>query len=149
MQAINRKLSGLFLAITFVGMLHMAEQLKFGIEEFHMLRGQLGGWYALFPAELADHASVLLITIVFASVSFMLYALMRGGRAALCVVGLFGALGVAEAHHWIQAAMQGGYDSGVVMSVPYVALGAWILVETRRAFRALRRHAVAQPAPAG
>lgn len=139
MQAINRKLSGLFLAITFTGMLHMAEQLKFGIEEFHMLRGQLGGWYALFPAELADHASVLLITIVFATVSFMLYALMRGGRAALTVVGLFGALGAAEAHHWVQAAVQGGYDSGVVMSVPYAALGVWILVETRRAWRSLGR----------
>lgn len=133
---VSRKLASLFLAITAVGALHMGEQLATDIEEFYMLRQGLGGWWDLFPPSLADRASVLLITLVFLTVSFLLYALMRGGRSALVVLGLFGLLGVGEAHHWLEAIGEGSYDPGLITSIPYVWIGALILIEVAREWRA-------------
>lgn len=133
---VSRKLTSLFLMITVIGIVHMGEQLATGIEEYYMLREQIGGWYGLFPLQLAGEASVTLITIVFATVSAMFYALMRGGRAAVIAVGVFGVLGVSEAHHWIEALMKGAYDPGLVTSVSYVWVGVLILAEVRRELRA-------------
>jgi hypothetical protein len=130
---VSHKLASLFLAITAVT----------DIEEFYMLRQGLGGW-DMFPTSLADRASVLLVTIVFLTVSFLLYALMRGGRAALVVLGLFGLLGVGEAHHWIEAIAERAYDPGLVTSVPYVWIGTLILIEVALEWRATYATAVAQ-----
>lgn len=132
---VSRKLASLFLLITVIGIAHMGEQLATGIEEYYMLREQIGHWQGLFPAEMAGEASVLLITMVFASVSLMLYALMRGGTPALAVVGLFGVLGVSETHHWVEALLEGGYDPGLVTSLAYVWVGVWILLEVWRLLR--------------
>lgn len=123
------KLTRLFLAITVVGVLHMAEQIVFGVEEFRMLRAAIGGWWALFPSAYADEASVILITIVFTTMSLLIYAGMRGGKVALFVAALFGALGMQEAHHWIEAIGKRAYDPGLVTSFAYVGVGALILRE--------------------
>jgi hypothetical protein len=135
---VTHKLASLFLAITAIGVFHMGEQLATGIEEFHMLREGIGGWWTLFPSALVDHASVMLITLIFLAVSLLLYALMRGGRAALVVLGLFGMLGISEAHHWIEAAGKGAYDPGLITSTFYVWIGALILIEVAREWRALQ-----------
>lgn len=132
----SNKLSALMLAIFAVGVAHMAEQLLTSIEEFYMLRDALGGWYALFPPAWGDHATVLLITIVFTSLSLVLYALMRGGIAPLVVAGAFGLFGVSEAHHWLEAIGKGGYDPGVITSIAYVGVGCLIVVEVAREFKA-------------
>lgn len=119
----SKTLSMLMLTIIIVGPLHMGEQILTSIEEFYMIRGALGGWYELFPPAFADRASVLLITIVFTAISLVFYALMRGGSSALVVAGMFGLLGVTEAHHWIEAAAAGAYDPGLITSFAYVAVG--------------------------
>ena len=131
----SKRLSALMLAIIAVGALHMAEQLATNIEEFYMLRGWLGGWYALFPPALADHASVALITIVFTAMSLVFYALMRGGRAPLVVAGVFGLFGMTEAHHWLEAIASGGYDPGVITSIFYVGVGYLIVREVAREYK--------------
>ncbi len=120
-------LAPLMLAIIGVGVLHMGEQILFGIEEFYMLRDGVARWYGLFPADWADHASVLLITIVVTALSLAFYALVRSPGAARWVVGVFGVLGVTEAHHWFDAMAKGAYDPGLVTSVAYVGVGAWML----------------------
>src|SRR5262249_11398384 len=81
---------------TAIGVTHMGEQIVFGIEEYYMLHGLVGRWHGLFPENWADQASVLLITVVFAGVSLMFYALIRGGTTALIVIAPFGVLGVGE-----------------------------------------------------
>jgi hypothetical protein len=129
------KLTSLFLAITIVGVLHMSEQVLFGVEEFHMLKTAIGGWWTLFPATYADEASVILITIVFTTMSLLVYAAMCGGRSALLVAALFGVLGVQEAHHWIEAIETRAYDPGLVTSFAYVWVGALILMNVFRAVR--------------
>jgi hypothetical protein len=139
MPSVSKRLSSLFLLITAIGAVHMGEQLIFGIEEYYMLRDGIGGWFHLFPAEFAGHASVALITLVFLSISLMLYGLMRGGAAALIVLGSFGVLGVQEGHHVIEAIESGAYDPGLITSIAYVWVGWLILAEVWREFRARKQ----------
>ena len=131
----SNRLSALMLAIFAVGVAHMSEQLATSIEEFYMLRGALGGWYAMFPAAYADHATVALITIVFTAISLVFYALMRGGRAPLVLAAVFGLFGVMEGHHWLEALSEGGYDPGLITSFLYVGVGALILREVAQDYR--------------
>jgi hypothetical protein len=131
----NRELNHFFLAIILIGVVHMAEQIIFGVEEFHMLVSGISGWWTLFPANYSAEASVVLITIVFTSISLMLYALALGGWPALVVFFLFGVLGAQEAHHWIEAIARGGYDPGLVTSFVYVWVGVLILREVWLALR--------------
>ena len=132
----SKKLGSLMLAIIAVGVAHMGEQLITSIEEFYMIRESLGGWYGLFPAAYADHASVLLITIVFTAMSLIFYALMRGGVAPLIVALVFGVFGITEVHHVIEAIVTRSYDPGVVTSFAYVAVGLLLTVEAARDLRA-------------
>jgi hypothetical protein len=67
---------------------------------------------------------------VFSSVSLMIYAVLRGGRGGVAVIGLFGLLGVGEAHHWLEAIGEGGYDPGLVSSFVLVLVGALIVRKT-------------------
>ena len=125
----TRRLSRLFLLITLVGELHMVEQLMTDIEEFHMLGGLVVAWQEFFPPGMDGQASVVLITLAFLTVSMVVFAALRGGRASVLVVGGFGLFGVGEAHHWLEAVQKGGYDPGLLTSVAYVAVGAAILWE--------------------
>jgi len=113
----------LFLLLTVIGPFHMAEQMLTGIEEFFMLRDQIGGYYALFAPAHADVATVGLITVVWTLVSLLFYAVLVGGTARLSVLGLFGLFGVHEAHHIVEAIAEGGYDPGLVTCVPYALAG--------------------------
>lgn len=121
------KLNRLFLAIVLVGALHMGEQLIFGVEEYHMLRDGVRTWWTWFPAVEAARASVLLITIVFTTLSLMMYGLLVGGGARLFVLGAFGVLGAQEIHHLFEAIAKRGYDPGLVTSFLYVWIGVWVL----------------------
>lgn len=131
----SNRLSALVLAIIGIGVAHMSEQLATSIEEFYMIRDALGGWYAMFPAAYADHATVTLITLVFTAISLIFYALMRGGRAPLVIAGTFGLLGIGEAHHWLEAVTTGAYDPGLVTSFLYVGVGVLIVREVARELR--------------
>lgn len=134
----NPKIQMLMLAIIATGAAHMGEQLMTDLEEFYMIRDSLGGWYAMFPGAYADHASVLLITIVFTSISLVFFALMRGGAATLIVAGVFGVFGITEAHHWIEALMTRAYDPGLLTSFAYVGFGLLLTLEVMREWKAGR-----------
>ena len=116
----------------------MGEQLLTSIEEFYVVRYAFGGWYGLFPVDYADHASVLLITIIFTAISLVFYALMRGGLATLIVAGVFGVMGIAEGHHWIAAFEKRSYDPGLLTSFAYVGVGLLLLIEVVREAKARR-----------
>ena len=133
----SKKLNALMLLMIAIGVAHMGEQLATDIEEFYMIRDAVGGWYALFPAAYADHASVLLITVVCTAISLVFYALMRGGSATLIVAAAFGVFGISEAHHWIEALSSRAYDPGLVTSFAYVGIGILLVMEVVRDVRAM------------
>ena len=131
MDRINR----LFLLLMVIGPLHMIEQMLTSIEEFYWLRGQLEGYYAWFWPASADLATVMFITVAWTKVSLLFYGLLAGGTARLVVLALFGLFGVSEAHHVVEALAKGGYDAGVVTSIPYAAVGCLMVAEVWRGFR--------------
>ena len=138
-----RRIQNLFLLLTIIGPLHMGEQLLTSIEEFHAIRRAMAPYYAMFDPAAADSASVILITIVWTIGSLLVYAVLREGLARLFVMKVFGLFAAVEAHHVIQALARGGYDPGVVTSVPYAALGVLMLNALWREFRRLRADAPA------
>ena len=129
------RLNRLFLLLIVVGPLHMFEQMLTSIEEFYWLRGQLEGYYAWFAPASADLATVMLITVVWTKVSLILYVFLVGGTARLVVLAFFGLFGVSEVHHVIEALVKGGYEAGIVTSIPYAAVGCLLLAEVWREFR--------------
>ena len=126
----------LFLLLTIIGPLHMAEQMLTSIDEFYSIRGLIAQYHALFDPSMADVASVLLITIVWTVVSILFYALLWDNTARLIVVGLFGLFGATEIHHLVESLMKGAYDPGVITCVPYAVVG-YLLVAA--AVRELKR----------
>lgn len=113
----------------------MTEQLLTNIEEFYMIRRAVDDWHALFPASMDGQASVILITIVFTLMSFMFWALAKGGKAALVVMASFGILGVQEVHHVFETLESGAYDPGLITSLLYVWFGGLMLKEVWREWR--------------
>jgi hypothetical protein len=116
----------------------VGEQLLTSIEEFYVVRDAFGGWCGLFPAVYADHANVLLITIIFTAISLVFYALMRGGVATLVVAGVFGVIGIAEGHHWLAALEKRSYEPGLLTSFAYVSVGLLLVIEVVREVKARR-----------
>jgi hypothetical protein len=129
------RLNKLFLLLIVIGPLHMFEQMLTSIEEFYWLRGQVEQYYAWFAPSSADLASVILVTVVWTKVSLILYAILVGGVARLVVLAMFGLFGVSEVHHVIEALAKGGYDAGVVTSIPYTAIGCLLVADVWRTFR--------------
>ena len=130
-----KRITTLFLWLTIVGPLHMAEQLLTSIEEFYVMRGLVGRYHGLFPEAAADHATVLLITIVWTLVSLALLAVLKGGRARLAVVGLFAVFSATEIHHVIEAVVTRSYDPGVITCIPYAIIGGLLTVAVWREFK--------------
>jgi hypothetical protein len=140
------RITRLFLLLTVIGPLHMGEQMLTSIEEFYMLRNQLGGYFALFTPAQADVATVGLITIVWTLVSLLFYAVLLGGTPRLAVLGVFGLFGVQELHHVFEALGKGGYDAGLITCVPYAVAGYYLVKAVVKEFG--RRDAAAVPAAA-
>lgn len=140
------RITRLFLLLTVIGPLHMGEQMLTGIEEYYMLRDEIGGYYALFAPAQADVATVGLITIVWTIVSLLFYAVLTGGTPRLAVLGVFGLFGVQEVHHVFEAFGKGSYDPGLVTCVPYAMAGYALVKAVVREFR--RTSPAAVPATA-
>jgi hypothetical protein len=133
-----------FLLLLLTGPVHMAEQMAFGIEEFHMIqRTVINPYYAWFAAADADWASVLLITIVGSILSLAFYALTVGGIARTLALATFGLLGISEIHHVVDAIAKAAYDPGVVTSVAYCWFGCALLSAVGDQFRLSRMTPVA------
>jgi hypothetical protein len=125
----------LFLLLTIVGPMHMAEQLLFGIEEFFSIKKYVASYYTWFEPAAADHATVILITVVWTMTSLLFYGLLREGAARLVVLAIFGLFGAQEVHHVIESFQTGAYDPGVVTCVPYAVLGSLMLSAVWREYK--------------
>jgi hypothetical protein len=130
------RINKLFLLLTIIGPLHMTEQMMTSIEEFHSIQRLIGRYHALFDPAAGDIASVALITIVWTVCSLMIYAILAGGIPKLAVLGVFAVFSAMEAHHVVQALVSGGYDAGVITSVPYSAAGCLMVAAVWRELKA-------------
>ncbi|MET1085466.1 MAG: hypothetical protein ABWY12_20890 [Burkholderiales bacterium] len=125
----------LFLLLTIIGPLHMAEQLLTGIDEFYAIQRLIAGYYAWFDPLAADHATVILITIVWTLCSLLFYSLLCDGAPRLIVPAIFGAFGAQEVHHVIESLQKVAHDPGLVTCVPYAIVGSLLVAAVWREFK--------------
>jgi hypothetical protein len=118
-----------------LGPLHMIEQMLTSIDEFYWLRGEMAELYVWFAPLPADIVSVMLITIVWTTVSMLFYAVLVGGTPRLLVLALFGLFGASEVHHVFQALAKGSYDAGIITCIPYTVVGYLLVSEVWQALR--------------
>lgn len=118
-----------------IGVLHMSEQLLFGVEELQLFKPMMADYYDAMAAIGSDKATVVLVTVVVTFFTWLCYATLVGGRLRLAALGVFGLMGAGEGHHVIQAIAKGGYDSGLLTCVPYCAAGVLMLIALWREYR--------------
>ena len=121
----NTQLVRWFALLVLIGPIHIGEQLMFGLDTLYELQAMMAGYYSQFSNP--DVGTVMLVIIVVTLVQSLLLAALAGGRWRLLVAGLFGILGVGEAHHIIQTFAQGKYFPGLVTSFAYVWIGVMVL----------------------
>ena len=120
-----------------IGVLHMSEQLVFGVEELQLFKPMIADYYDSLAAIGPDKATVVLVTVVVTFFTWLCYAILAGGRLRLVALGVFGLMGAGEGHHVIQAIVERGYDPGLLTCVPYCWVGVLMLITLWREYRAL------------
>jgi hypothetical protein len=120
-----------------IGVLHMSEQLLFGVEELQLFKPMIADYYQAMAAIGPDRATVVLVTVVVTFFTWLCYAILSGGRLRFAALGIFGLMGACEAHHVIQAIVKGGYDPGLITCIPYSWVGVLMLIALWRGYRTL------------
>ena len=123
--------------ITVVMLLHMTEQLLFGIGELDKIKRVIAvydGWFAS-----KDIATVVLVTIGGGLVFLAIYGILRGGRARLTSLEALGLLSVSEIHHWVETVQARAYTPGLVTSVPFAVFGLLLMRSALQEYRAAGR----------
>ncbi len=132
--------------IAVVMVLHMAEQLHFGLIELERLKHAIRLYDGLFKS--ADTATVVLVTIGASFVYLLMFALLVGGRARFVALEVLGGASVLEVHHVIETIVAGAYTPGLVTALPYAGIGGLLMWAAFKEYRAATPDLVA-PAVAG
>lgn len=120
-----------------IGVLHMSEQLLFGVEELQLFKPIVADYYQALAAIGPDRATVILVTVIVTFFTWLCFSILAGGRLRFTALGFFGLLGAGEGHHIIQAIVKGGYDSGLLTCGPYSWVGVLMLITLWRERRSL------------
>lgn len=114
--------------------LHMVEQLLFGIDELYEVKAIIGAYQTWVGN--ADYATVVLVLVVGVAIQFTVLAGLVGGRWTLVAPGVFAVEGLAQMHHIVKTIAHGAYFPGAVTAIPYVPISALLLVAVIRELRA-------------
>ncbi|PWT82451.1 MAG: hypothetical protein C5B57_08670 [Blastocatellia bacterium] len=117
---------------TIVLVLHMSEQLAFGLTELKSLKYMINSYDRWFASP--DTATVVLVTVTAALVYVAMFSLLKGGIARLVALELVGVLSVSEVHHIVETIAARGYTAGAVTSVPYMACGVLLMSAAAREY---------------
>jgi hypothetical protein len=121
----NKNIAKLFGWLAIIGPLHMIEQLVFGIDELAELKPLLAGYYSWFADP--DFATVLLVTIFGALFLLCVYGAAAGGRWLTAIATLIAIMCLGEIHHVVKAVTRVTYNPGLVMAIPFVAIGVLLI----------------------
>ena len=112
-----------WIALTTV--LHVTEQLVFGLDELQNLKHMISVWDGWFQN--TDKATVVLVTVVAGLLYLAIFSILLGGRAKLFALVALNLTALGEAHHLIESAYAGRYTAGTVTAVPYIIFGILFL----------------------
>ena len=110
--------------IGIIDVLHLSEQMLFGLDELTMLRRVLAGYYGWFRQP--DYGTVLLAIIASTMLFSVVFAAMAGGMGRVVAGGFVGFIAISEVHHLCETVYAGHYTPGSVTAIPYVAAGVML-----------------------
>ena len=105
--------------------LHLVEQLIFGMQDLHALKTMIAAYDRCFRN--TNAATVALVTIGAGLASLAIYWILKGGWARLIVSIVLGVPAIGELHHLIETAQAHHYTSGTVTAVPSILCGVLFL----------------------
>ncbi len=120
--------------ITLVTVLHMSEQLMFGLQELQTLKRFIAAYDGWFRS--ADVATVVLVTMTATLIFLAIFCILAGNRARFVALVCLDTLALGEIHHLIETAYAGHYTPGTVTAIPYVICGVLFLMALIRERRA-------------
>ena len=108
-----------------VSILHVIEQLQFGIDELDEMKRIFGGFNSLFPnPDYGIVVTVLIGTTIFLS---LMYMIEIRGRARIAAVTLLALICLAECHHIVKTIAHAAYFPGFVTAFAFVGVGVMML----------------------
>ena len=108
-----------------LAVLHIVEQLMFGMQDLDVLKRMLVRYDGRFRN--ADTATEVLVLVSTAIAILTIYCILRGGSARLVALIILGLPAIGELHHLVDSAHAGHYRSGTVTAVPSVLCGLLFL----------------------
>ena len=108
-----------------VAVLHILEQLKFGMQDIRVLKGMIAGCDRWFGDPKSSH--LVLAAICVALTILAIGCIARGGRSRLVALIALSLPGIGEVHHLMETAHTGHYTSGTVTAVPSLILAVWFV----------------------
>jgi len=110
--------------IGIIDVLHLSEQMLFGLGELDTLKRMLAGYYGWFQHP--DYGTVLLAIIASTMLFSVAFAAMAGGMGRVVAGGFVGLIAISEVHHLCETVYAGHYTPGSVTAIPYVAAGVML-----------------------
>jgi hypothetical protein len=114
--------------------LHVTEQLIFGIDELKEVRSIGAVYYSWFSNP--DYGSVVAIGGIVLVVQLLLFSTLTMGKWRFAPFVFFGVSGIGEMHHIVKTILHGAYFPGAVTAFPFAVVGVLLLRATYRAWQA-------------
>jgi len=125
-----RRWFGWFIVIL---VLHLIEQLIFGIDELQEVKRIGAAYYSMFSNP--DYGSVIAIGAVVLLVVCLLYSTLTTSKWRFTAFVFFGLSGIVEIHHVVKTVLHASYFPGAITAIPFVVIGAMLLRATAREWR--------------
>jgi len=135
--------------IKLLTVLHVGEQVMFGMQDVRALKRMLAAYDGCFRN--AGNAAAVLLPTGVGLAMLTIHCILKGGRARFIALFVLGLPAIGELHHLVETANAGHYTSGTVTAVPSVVCGMLFLralVEENRGKKTVKAPAPLQPAVA-
>jgi hypothetical protein len=117
--------------IGIIDVLHLSEQMLFGIGELATLKQVLASYYGWFRQP--DYGTVVLMILASSMFFSLIFAAMAGSVGRVIAGGFVGVLAISEVHHLVETLHASHYTPGTVTAIPYIAAGLFLFRSLRRA----------------
>lgn len=116
----------LYAWLKLLAVLHIVEQVIFGMQDLHELQHIISIYESWFPS--TTTAMVVLVTIVIGLAALGARCLISGGFARFITMFILGLPTIGELHHVIETLRARCYTAGTVTAVPSFICGVLFLL---------------------
>lgn len=124
-EAIMKPSTRLYACLKLLAILHIVEQLIFGMQDLRQLQYLI----AMYERRFGDTSGSIaaLVTISASLGAIAVHCILKGGLARFVTMFVLGLPTLGEFHHLVESMTVGHYTAGTVTTVPYIACGVLFL----------------------